>query len=260
MRNAKCGTRNADLKNPAGRNAPACANKPRMPASPRSAFRIPHSGFTVIEVLIALAICAMMGVVLVASYMNILNAYEAVAQNPKRDLDVRFARNALLAEADFETAQKGDQFEGASGRHVTWTAVIEPTQTANLFQVTFTCELGAGPNPQDKEETITEVFRLLRPTWANTSGFSPDAATLRAEARDRITQAQQPSPLSGLGSSSGGGTTGGSGGAFGGSSGGSSGGGGKNINTGGGSPKQGGSKSGGGSGGAAKSGGGTPKR
>lgn len=157
--------------------------------------------FTVVEVLIALAICAMMGVVLVASYMNILNAYDAMAKNPKRNLDVRFARNALLAEADFETAQKGDQLEGPSGRHITWSSVIEPTLTANLFQVTFTCELSAGNDPADKEETVTEVFRVLRPTWANTSGFSPDAATLRAEARDRITQAQQPSPLSGLGPS-----------------------------------------------------------
>jgi prepilin-type N-terminal cleavage/methylation domain-containing protein len=205
-----------------------------------------HEGFTIIEVLVALAIFGFFAVVLVASYLNVLNAYQAVAENPRRDLDVRFARNALLAEADFETAQKGDQFDGASGRHVTWSAVIEPTLTANLFQVTFTCQLDAGPNPEDKEETVVEIFRILRPTWANTSGFSPDAATLRSEARDRITQARQPSPLSGIGpsssiggaSSSGGNSPGGnSPGAF---SGGAKGGGGKNTNTpgGGGAPKR----------------------
>ncbi len=191
-------------------------HRPWNPKSARRDFqgrKCDTRGFTVVEVLIALAICAMMSVVLVASYMNILNAYDAMAKNPRRNLDVRFARNALLAEADFETAQKGDQLEGASGRHITWTSIIEPTSTANLFQVTFTCEISAGDNPGDKEETVTEVFRVLRPTWANTSGFSPDAATLRAEARDRITQAQQPSPLSGLGPSSGsvsGGSSGGS--------------------------------------------------
>lgn len=191
------------------------------------AFRTPHSAsgraFTIIEVLIALAVFSMMAVGLIGAYLNVLGGYERIKTRPKLDLDVRFARNALLAEADFETAQKGDQFEGATGRHVTWTSVIEPTTTANLFLVTFTCVLSAGNNPGEREETITETFRLLRPTWASTSGFTPDAATLRTEARDRITQAQQPSPLSGLGPT----TSGGSGGTTG--SGGSSGGAGKNA-------------------------------
>lgn len=201
--------------------------------------------FTIVEVLVALAICAMMGVMLVGAYMNVLYAYEAAAANPKRNLDLRFARNMLLAEADFETAQKGDSFEGATGRQVKWSAVIEATNTANLFHVTFTCELGAGNTPDEKEETITEVFRLLRPTWSTTSGFSPDAATLRAEARDRIVQDQQPSPLSGFGSSSS---------SSGGSGGGSTSGGGSKSGSGGGGNKQ-GNRAGGNT-----SGGGAPRR
>ena len=196
-------------------------------AAPHSPCRVPRPSlartlrarraFTVAEVLLALLVFGMMATVIISGYLGILESYDRARTRPKLDLDVRFARNALLAESDFETAQKGDQFEGASGRNVIWTALIEPTQTANLFQVTFTCELSAGPDPGDKEETITEIFRLLRPTWANTSGFSPDAATLRAEARDRITQSQQPSPLSGLGPAGGGSLSGATGGASGGS-------------------------------------------
>ena len=188
---------------------PAAAGRPgsrRPPAKKRA--------FTTLEVLVALMILGFMSATLISGYLNILNAYDRMKTRPSVNLDVRFARNALLAESDFETAQAGDQFEGASGRQITWSSVIEPTNTANLFLVTFTCELGSGPNPGENEETVTEIFRILRPTWAATSGFSPDAATLRAEARDRILLSQQPSPLSGLGPGSvGGGSAGGSGGA-----------------------------------------------
>lgn len=170
-------------------------------------------GFTMVEVLVALAISGMMGVVIVSSYLNVMSAYEAVNANPRLDLDVRFARNALLAEPDFETAQTGDQFEGASGRQITWSSVIEATMTADLYQVTFICEVGPGKNQGETGETITEVFRLIRPTWSQTQNLGIDVNTLRSEARDRILEMQQPSPLSGLSgnSSLSGGMSGGSG-------------------------------------------------
>lgn len=210
----------------------------RPPLPPR---RKTRRAFTIVEVLVALLIFSIMSVGIIGAYLNILAAYERVKTRPSVNLDVRFARNALLTESDFETAQKGDSFEGATGRQVTWSAVIEPTITADLFLVTFTCELGPGNNPDEKEETVEEVFRLLRPTWSVTSGFSPDAATLRAEARDRITEARQPSPLSGISS---GGSTGGGSSSGGGKSGGSTGRPGNTGNTGGG--KSGGGGSGGG--------------
>lgn len=201
-------------------------------ARPLPMRRKTRRAFTIVEVLVALLIFSIMSIGIIGAYLNILAAYERVKTRPSVSLDVRFARNALLTESDFETAQKGDNFEGATGRQVTWSAVIEPTITADLFLVTFTCELGPGNTPDEKEETVVEVFRLLRPTWSVTSGFSPDAATLRAEARDRITEAQQPSPLSGIsggsssssgGGSKSGGSTGNTGGAGGGKSGGSGG-------------------------------------
>ncbi|MGC4072712.1 MAG: prepilin-type N-terminal cleavage/methylation domain-containing protein [Nibricoccus sp.] len=142
-------------------------------------------GFTLLEVLVALAIFVMMAIVLGATYINILNSYEAAGRAVNRDEDVRFARAALLAEADIDVAERGAEFDSGNGRHVKWTASIAPTSIADLFTVTFTCEItGQG---LAKPETTEEVFRLLRPTWSQPA----DRDKLRADAKARIQTIQQ---------------------------------------------------------------------
>jgi len=147
-----------------------------------------------VEVLVALALAMFIIPLLVASYINILNGYDAIRRMPARDLDLTTARNALLAEADYDTAQKGDTFEGATGRQITWSAQIDPTTTADLFQVTFTCQFTGGSDDTATDDTVTEIFRVLRPTWSQ----GTDSATLRAANKDRILQNPNPSPLSGI--------------------------------------------------------------
>jgi general secretion pathway protein I len=142
-------------------------------------------GFTLIEVLVALAIFMMMAVVLGMTYINILNAYEIASQSVMRDDDVRFARAALMAEADREIVERGADFDGGNGRRVQWKAVIEPTNTADLFAVTFTCEITSPEYP--KPVVTEETFRLLRPTWSEPA----DRDKLRAEAKTRIAELRQ---------------------------------------------------------------------
>ena len=66
-----------------------------------------------------------------------------------------------------------------------WTATIEPTGQADLFAVTFECEI-AGRATASEQKT-REVFRVLRPTWS----IAADRATLRAASRDRILKLQE---------------------------------------------------------------------
>ena len=164
--------------------------------NPKSKIRArAERAFTLLEVLVALALTMLIIPTLVFAYINILGSYDAIKRMPGRNFELATARNALLAEADYEIAQRGDQFDGATGRQVTWSAQIEPTTTADLFLVTFTCNISAGEDPNTHpEENITEVFRVLRPTWSQ----GTDSATLRAENRDRIMLALQPSPLGGI--------------------------------------------------------------
>jgi general secretion pathway protein I len=140
--------------------------------------------FTLVEVLVALAIFVMMAIVLGSAYLNVLNAYELAARSAQRDEDVRFARATLLAEADRDKAEEGGEFTGENGRKVAWRATIEQAPVADLFEVTFRCELNAPE--MKKPEVVEEVFRLLRPTWSEAA----ERDKLRAAARTRIMKLQ----------------------------------------------------------------------
>ncbi len=154
--------------------------------SPRSFFR-PFRGaraFTILEVLVALAIFAMAAIALGAAYVNVLTSYAMLNRVAERDEDVRFARTAFLAESEREKAEEGAEFESSQGRRVRWSAQIEPTNVADLFTVTFTCEV---TDPADaRSRVLTQTFRLLRPTWSDAG----ERETLRAEARTRILEYQ----------------------------------------------------------------------
>jgi len=133
---------------------------------------------------VALAVFALAAVVLGSAYVNVLTAYEIAGRSNQTDEDVRFARAQLLAEPDHDKAEQGGDFSALSGRTVKWHATIEPTTTADLFRVTFVCELAdAAGGPQ----TVTERFNVLRPTWAD-----PVVNTkLRQDALDRIAELQK---------------------------------------------------------------------
>jgi general secretion pathway protein I len=157
----------------------------KSPAGIRARANRGRVGFTLIEVLVALAIFVMMAIVLGSAYINILNAYEIAARSVVNDEDVRFARSMLMVEADRDTAERGAEFDGDKGRRIHWTAAIEPTTVADLFTVTFTCEITA---PELKKPEVTvETFRLLRPTWSEGN----DRGLLRQNAKDRIVKIQQ---------------------------------------------------------------------
>lgn len=147
--------------------------------------RVRPTGFTLLEVLIALAIFALAAVVLGAAYVNVLNGYEVARRATVNDPEVQFARSQLLAQADVDLARQGGEFDSDDGRHVRWTATIDPTNEADLFTVAFECEIARRDALQPRK--AREVFRVLRPTWS----VAADRSTLRAAAKDRILKIQE---------------------------------------------------------------------
>jgi general secretion pathway protein I len=142
------------------------------------------SGFSLIEVLVALMIFALAAVVLGAAYVNILQSYETAGRAGQEDQDVAYARQELLLQPDLATAEKGDEFDTVDGRHVSWTAAITPAATTDLFTVVFTCE--AAEPPPKAATKVTQTFMLLRPTWSEAA----DRTNLRQAAATRIADAQ----------------------------------------------------------------------
>jgi general secretion pathway protein I len=146
-------------------------------------------GFTLIEVLLALMVFGLTAVVLGASYLNVLNSYEAAQRSNQDGDEIAFARSQLLVIADLPTAEAGQEFDDGN-RHVKWTAGADPTTTTDLFTVTFTCVIS--PSGAAAPRTVVETFMLVRPTWSDPT----ERTTLRQNAANRIAlfQGKQPSP------------------------------------------------------------------
>lgn len=149
-------------------------------ASPKSRHRRDVGGFTFLEVLVALGIFALTGLVLASAYLNVLSAQHAALQRDASAADRRLVREALCAEPAREKVTVWHQLELPDERQARWRATVTPTTVADLFEITVEIEL---PASEDRKEiTITETSRLLRPTWSQPA----DRETLRAEARSRL--------------------------------------------------------------------------
>lgn len=149
----------------------------------KRSFRAP--AFTLIEVLVALAVFALAAVVLGATYVNVLNSYAVIDRNRDADEDVRYALSELRAIADLTTVEAGDQFDAADNGHVVWTCTVDPTTIADLFTVTFNCEITGRPG-QTEPIKVTQVFTLFRPTWSD----AVQRSQLLQDAKDRIVAIQ----------------------------------------------------------------------
>ena len=144
------------------------------------------AAFSLVEVLVALAIFALSAIILGSSYVNVLNSYAVAARSAQTSEDVAFARSLVATQPDITKLQDGGEFDSAtSGRHVKWSAEITPTTTADLFTVVFTCEITDAALPQP-DKTV-QTFMVLRPTWS----IDPAARSqLRQDARNRINEIQ----------------------------------------------------------------------
>lgn len=142
--------------------------------------------FTLIEVLVALAIVCGAGLVLATAFSNVMRDYDAVFHRSDHAGDLTLVRTALFATADPTVAQTSNDLALPDSRRARWRATISPSQIADLFSVEVEVEItGSGPNDTFK---ASEHMMLLRPTWSQPT----DRETLRAASRDKLAQRQWP--------------------------------------------------------------------
>lgn len=121
--------------------------------------------FTLIEVLVALAILALAAIVLGAAYANTLTAHAAVAQRAAAGNAMDFLREQVLNEPEREKVEKGGDVSLPDDRHVRWEARVEEAVVPDLFKVTLTTRTSGGTMKADEE--ATETIMVLRPTWSD---------------------------------------------------------------------------------------------
>lgn len=152
----------------------------------------PRAGFTLVEVLVALAIFASATVALSLAYLNLLQLHASLRARDTATDDLRWARAALMAEADRALAERGGDVTLPDGRRAVWRATITPTNVSDLFDVTLEVEAppppvvasstGAAAAPSTEPLRATQTLRLLRPTWS----VEAERRLLRESARRRL--------------------------------------------------------------------------
>ena len=137
-------------------------------------------GFSLIEVVVALALFAMAAVVLNSSFVNTLLARERGLSNDLLNADIRAVRLQLLLESNLDDAEDGDRYETLNSGTANWEASIEPTNLIDLFHVQLQIEFS---DPQDDQATThTESLYLLRPTWSE----SDERSELLQDKKDEL--------------------------------------------------------------------------
>jgi prepilin-type N-terminal cleavage/methylation domain-containing protein len=144
----------------------------------------PH-GFSLIEVVIAVAIFAMAASILMSSFVNALLARERGVANDRLDADIRAVRMQLLLEPNLEDAEDGGTYSTLNNGDATWRAEIQPTEVIDLFQVNLFIEF---PEPAEGQfPNYSEILYLLRPTWSESderSDLLEDKKRALKDARD----------------------------------------------------------------------------
>jgi general secretion pathway protein I len=122
------------------------------------------AAFSLIEVLIALAIFAAASTVLVSAFAEAMLARDRSVGNDLLNTDIRDVRMQLLLEPDLEAAEDGGDYPSLNHGEATWRAVIEPTEIVDLFRVELEIEFS---DPKEGQSgSYSEQLYLLRPTWS----------------------------------------------------------------------------------------------
>lgn len=136
-------------------------------------------GFTMIEVLLAVALFAVAILVLASSYLNILQSLEAVKMDHALNEELRWLRERVLSEGDRDALEKGGDVKTLDFGNARWSVVISPTEVADLFSVELSVELG--DTEKDRKQK-TSTMQVLRPTWSQ----AVDRGKIMADVKTRI--------------------------------------------------------------------------
>ncbi len=136
-------------------------------------------GFSLIEVVIAVALFAAASVVLTSAFVNALLAREHGQNNSLRNDDIRAVRLQLLLEANRDDAEDGGDLETLHSGLATWRCSIEESQIVDLFKVLF--EIKFSDPIEGTDKNYQESLYLLRPTWSKSDERSDLLATKRRD-------------------------------------------------------------------------------
>lgn len=143
-------------------------------------------GFTLIEVLVSLAIFALAAVVLSVAYLNVLGSYRALGAHQQAEENWKLLRTIVLTEPEREKVETGGRLPLPDGRPLAWTARIEPTDVADLFRLIVEAETSSSGGNEAWQHR--QVIHVLRPAWSDPA----ERERLREKTRQRLAREREP--------------------------------------------------------------------
>ena len=149
-------------------------------------------GFTIIDVLVALAILCSGALVLSFAFANAVNGLQRQKDNSQWENDLQFVRRQVLLAKNMEELEEGDEIETLSSGVITWEATeIEMAEVIDLFRVTVEYEIEDAP---EGNEQHSETLYLLRPAWSE-GEFAADRQELLQDKQEKLRMARQESGM-----------------------------------------------------------------
>ena len=167
-------------------NQPAPVRHRQLVAPSLVRSRTSEGGFTLIEVLVSLALFALAAVVLSVAYLNIIGSYRALGSQHNAEEDWKLVRAVVLTEPELEKVEQGGRLPLPDGRQLQWTAQIEPTNVADLFRLTIEAETASGGAGLEAWKR-SQVLHVLRPAWSDPA----ERERLREITRQRVAREEQ---------------------------------------------------------------------
>ena len=141
--------------------------------------RRPGYGFSLIEVVIAVALAGIAFFVLTQTFFNVLLTLESLESQSDYQKDVRFVRREIIQITDRDELESGGEITTLDLGQAEWTVELEETEIVDLFKVFLEIEF---ENPEGEPIEYRETLYLMRPTWSDPI----ESSAILSEVRDAI--------------------------------------------------------------------------
>ena len=144
--------------------------------------------FSLIEVMLAVALFAVAVTVLSQSFLNGLVPLALFKKQRSVEQDVRFVRRQVLSIKDRKELEEGGEIETATSGLAQWEAEIEQAGVIDLHKVTLTIRFAETEG--HKAQTVSHTHYLLRPLWSEPDERSELLQERRKFVQERRRRAQ----------------------------------------------------------------------
>ena len=149
--------------------------------------RTSQPGLTLVEALIALALFALAGGVLMQTCANTLRSIISVTELDNHGQQFRFAIRQIVRIGDRDELESGGELTCFDGGRISWQAEVEETEVVDLFKVTVNVTLTKDDYDRREPEERRETLYLLRLGWADPRERDTILREKREALRDRRT-------------------------------------------------------------------------